>query len=71
MPNGKPGDHPLNDIVVHRERVFGAPIDERVIDIWHAAKDERARAVLGDSFLDSRRPPEGAPRNPARPRAYA
>ena len=30
MPNGKPGDHPLTDIVVHGIEVFGEPIDARV-----------------------------------------
>lgn len=27
MPNGKAGDHPLTDIVVHRAEVFGDRID--------------------------------------------
>jgi len=30
MPNGKPGDHPFTDIIVHRHTVFGGEIDDKV-----------------------------------------
>jgi hypothetical protein len=30
MPNGRPGDHPLTDILVHRLDVFGPEVDEKV-----------------------------------------
>ena len=30
MPNGKPGDHPLTDIVIHRMTMFGDEIDDKV-----------------------------------------
>ncbi|AXK82613.1 hypothetical protein DW352_20050 [Pseudolabrys taiwanensis] len=30
MPNGKPGDHPLTDIVMHRMPMFGGEIDDKV-----------------------------------------
>jgi hypothetical protein len=33
MPNGKPGDHPLTDIVVHGMEVFGTPCDELIREI--------------------------------------
>jgi hypothetical protein len=33
MPNGKPGDHPLTDIVVHRQAVFGEPIDALISEL--------------------------------------
>ncbi len=33
MPNGKPGDHPLTDIVVHNHEVFGAPVDDLVREL--------------------------------------
>ncbi|MGH9249419.1 MAG: hypothetical protein ACRD0W_07895 [Acidimicrobiales bacterium] len=33
MPNGKPGDHPLTDIVVHNQMVFGAPVDDLVREL--------------------------------------
>ena len=33
MPNGKPGDHPLTDILVHRLDVFSPAIDEILREI--------------------------------------
>jgi hypothetical protein len=30
MPNGKPGDHPLTDILVHKLEVYGAEADELI-----------------------------------------
>jgi hypothetical protein len=30
MPNGKPGDHPLTDILVHKLRVYGGEADELI-----------------------------------------
>ncbi len=33
MPNGKPGDHPYTDIVLHRTDVYGREIDELVREI--------------------------------------
>jgi len=30
MPNGKPGDHPLTDILVHRLKVYGREADELI-----------------------------------------
>lgn len=30
MPNGKPGDHPYTDVVVHGRTVFGPPIDDLI-----------------------------------------
>ena len=30
MPNGKPGDHPINDILDHRLPVFSSTIDDLV-----------------------------------------
>ena len=30
MPNGKPGDHPLTDIFVHKQEVYGKEIDELI-----------------------------------------
>lgn len=28
MANGKPGEHPLTDILVHGMEVFGLPVDD-------------------------------------------
>jgi len=33
MPNGKPGDHPLTDILVHKHRTFSRGIDALIADI--------------------------------------
>ncbi len=30
MPNGKPGDHPLTDIFVHKARVYGQEADDLI-----------------------------------------
>jgi hypothetical protein len=30
MPNGKPGDHPLTDIFVHKMEVYGPEADELI-----------------------------------------
>jgi hypothetical protein len=47
MPNGKPGDHPLTDIVVHRLRVYSPAIDRLVRDIVDlGGRDEIADLLL-------------------------
>ena len=33
MPNGKPGDHPLTDILVHKIKVYGREADEVIREI--------------------------------------
>lgn len=33
MPNGKPGDHPYTDIVIHGDSIFGPEIDGLIRDI--------------------------------------
>lgn len=30
MPNGKPGDHPLTDILLHRRNAYGAEVDDLI-----------------------------------------
>jgi hypothetical protein len=30
MPNGKPGDHPLTDILVHKLKVYGLEADDLI-----------------------------------------
>jgi hypothetical protein len=39
MPNGRPGDHPVYDIVHHGMTVFGSEIDGRVRAISRIAND--------------------------------
>jgi hypothetical protein len=40
MPNGRPGDHPLTDIVVHKIATFGAEIDDKIRRIQADASPE-------------------------------
>ena len=30
MPNGRPGDHPLTDILIHNHKVYGQEADELI-----------------------------------------
>jgi hypothetical protein len=30
MPNGKPGDHPISDLMVHHIAVYGEPLDTQL-----------------------------------------
>jgi len=32
MPNGRPGDHPISDIVVHGKRIYSKEIDELIFE---------------------------------------
>ena len=50
MPNGKPGDHPLTDILVHRLQVYSPAIDELVREIARLS-DERGQRELGDMLF--------------------
>lgn len=33
MPNGKPGDHPITDIITHRMHLYGGGVDEEIFKI--------------------------------------
>ncbi len=46
MPNGKPGDHPLTDIVVHRLRVYSPAVDRLVHDIVELGGREEIADLL-------------------------
>ncbi len=41
MPNGKPGDHPINDIVDHGLKVFTPEIDALILEISKLVPRER------------------------------
>lgn len=41
MPNGKPGDHPLTDILVHGRRVYSEAADALVREIASLGGDVR------------------------------
>ena len=47
MPNGKPGDHPFTDIVVHGQEVYSATASKLVREIA-ALANERTQRELGD-----------------------
>lgn len=47
MPNGKPGDHPFTDIVVHGRDVYSPGIARLVREINQLAGEQDRRA-LGD-----------------------
>ncbi len=34
MPNGKPGDHPLTDIILHNYSTYGSEIDSLIKEIY-------------------------------------
>jgi hypothetical protein len=50
MPNGKPGDHPLTDILTHRIEVFGPRIDGLIREIANLS-DERELDQLGEHLI--------------------
>lgn len=50
MPNGKPGDHPYTDIVVHGLRVYSESVDRLVREVDELS-DERGRRELSEILL--------------------
>jgi hypothetical protein len=50
MPNGKVGDHPYTDIVIHRRDVYSATADALVREIATLA-DDRTRRELQNRLL--------------------
>ncbi len=50
MPNGKPGDHPYTDIVVHRKRVYSEAADDLVRRIASLAS-QNEREQLAEMLL--------------------
>jgi hypothetical protein len=53
MPNGKPGDHPLTDIVVHRMTVFGPVIDDLVRELSQKLGFEKVERRVADILWDN------------------
>jgi hypothetical protein len=33
MPNGRPGDHPITDLMIHQLSVYGEPLDTKLRQI--------------------------------------
>jgi len=50
MPNGKPGDHPLTDILLHNRNIY-SPIACALVREIAALVDEKTRRELGDLLL--------------------
>lgn len=50
MPNGKVGDHPYTDIVIHRRDVYSSTADALVREIAGLA-DDRTRRELQDRLF--------------------
>jgi hypothetical protein len=50
MPNGKPGDHPYTDIIVHGRQVYSQVVDDLVRQVADLS-DERGRNELADLLL--------------------
>jgi len=61
MPDGKPGDHPITDIIVHNMRVFSRKADklikeicdlggrdemERIVDLFHPPQTRELERIL-------------------------
>ena len=45
MPNGKPGDHPFTDIVVHGRDVYSPQVAKLVREISKLASDKERREI--------------------------
>jgi uroporphyrinogen-III synthase len=50
MTNGKPGDHPLTDILCYGIQVYGPDVDDLVRQVA-ALSDDRGMRELGDLLL--------------------
>ena len=49
MPNGKPGDNPLSDMVIHGKHPFPADIEQTMWRIQHLGAQE-GRYPLGENW---------------------
>ena len=59
MPNGKPGDHPYTDIVVHRRSVYSPRVDDlvrRVAMLSTQAERHQLADMLFRDFDDFNQP---------------
>lgn len=56
MPNGKVGDHPLTDILVHGRRVYSERADNLIRQIVELGGTDRIADMLIRDFNDLARP---------------
>lgn len=50
MPNGKPGDHPITDLMIHHLSVYGEPLDTKLRQLGELMSYDR----LCDWFHEQR-----------------
>ena len=56
MPNGKMGDHPLTDILIHGRRVYSERADDLIRKIVELGGKERIADMLFRDFNDFGKP---------------
>ena len=56
MPNGKPGDHPITDIMVHGLRVYSPEVDDLVRRIVQLGGRSKLETMLCSEYSPSRDP---------------
>ena len=61
MPNGRPGDNPLTDLLVHDSVVFGEPIDGFVRNMSKHRFWSEVQVKVGDLLWESSADRAGAP----------
>ncbi|MEX0904700.1 MAG: hypothetical protein WD604_16490 [Balneolaceae bacterium] len=52
MPNGKPGDHPLTDILNHGQSEYGEPVDGMVKEMSKHPKFSQVRDQVGKILME-------------------
>jgi hypothetical protein len=61
MANGKPGDHPLTDILIHGMEVFGPAADALIREICQLGGEAELESRFNLLNLDPRFPRPGRP----------
>jgi hypothetical protein len=61
MANGKPGDHPLTDILVHEMEVFGPAADALIREICELGGEAELESRFNLLSIDPRFPRPGRP----------
>lgn len=56
MPNGKFGDHPLTDILIHERRVYSERADDLIREIAKLGGEEEIADLLMGEFNDFAKP---------------
>ena len=50
MPNGRPGDHPISDILAHNQEVYGPEIDNMVRELYRITGNSERIDEIFDSI---------------------